>query len=1070
MSRAAFALEADAVKSSSARMSSGVRVSKPGDSHEVEADRVADTVVRGGSMPGWSLAAKGFDGILRKPAESHADPEAQVEHALQASAEGRAAIAQVTAGAASAMTVTGAAAAGVVAALAAGRKGAAGAGSIALDGIHPGLSVKVTHEGGAGGAEVALNYAPKTEGKHAGPEKKAGPKLVRKPRVKETPHAAHDAKTVAAPKPAGTHDAGKKEELTVHRKAERAEPMYTGSAEVDSVLRSPGQELEPATRREMESRIGFDFGRVRLHTDARAGESAQGLSARAYTVGSDVVFAPGRYAPQTTEGRHLLAHELTHVVQQTGGAQRTGAAGLHVAKPAPRVVQRSWSGRDLPGVGWLLDKIHELPGYKLFSFVIGKDLIEDRDVDRNAWTLVEALLQLLGPFGDAIFARLKSVGKALELAYQWLLERVHALGLTEDYFSDLLSRAWDAVSGWHPIRSWERIKEIAKEPLDKLSELAREIINKVEELIVEAALEAFGDTGRKVWAFFKKAANVIGRIVAHPVQFAENLFSAVVQGFKTFGQHILTHLGEGFKKWIFEELHIKGVTMPADFTFGSMLKLILQVLGLTYEQRRPQLVEKLGEPVVDFFETSGKVLTRVKNEGFTAIKEMILEKANSIYDSVVTSLRDWVTKEIVERGIDMVAKLASPVGEFIQAVESIYETIKFIIDKASDLGKLIDSVLDALSDIVDGTIAPAAQRIEDALADSIPLLLRFIAGQLHIEGIGKSIRDIIDKIRQPIDNVIGKVLDFIVEKAKPIWEAGKAAFMERVQTVKDWWTKPEEFRLGNEKHEITVEGEGDHPEVFVHSDKSSLEHFLDDVKATKPQKRKILALAKKLKWSKGALQTRAKDEEGYKTYQELRAALEDLKVREAPKQFVKEQTKLSAQGGGKEADAFVTGNRDPGTEPGGPDPEVWEDLGETLRKKKSYVRGHLLSMRLGGLGVWPNMMPITNKINQRMNAQVEAPLKRATANPNRAFHYVVKAEYKDTVLDPLPAGATKKERTERANAAEQRLVSLTWTTKPAEFDVDTGKWKEVKGDLWDEAGNAMSGDVASGGFTPPTLA
>ena len=68
----------------------------------------------------------------------------------------------------------------------------------------------------------------------------------------------------------------------------------------------------------MEPRFGHDFSGVRVHTDARAAESAWSVNALAYTVGRDVVFGTGQYAPGTSGGRRLLAHELTHVVQQQG--------------------------------------------------------------------------------------------------------------------------------------------------------------------------------------------------------------------------------------------------------------------------------------------------------------------------------------------------------------------------------------------------------------------------------------------------------------------------------------------------------------------------------------------------------------------------------------------------------------------------------------------------------------------------------------------------------------------------------------------------------------------------------
>jgi hypothetical protein len=82
------------------------------------------------------------------------------------------------------------------------------------------------------------------------------------------------------------------------------------------VLRSPGQPLDRGTRAAMESGFGRDFSAVRIHNDAQAAKSAGAVDALAYTVGRDVVFARNQFAPGTKEGQRLLAHELTHVVQQ----------------------------------------------------------------------------------------------------------------------------------------------------------------------------------------------------------------------------------------------------------------------------------------------------------------------------------------------------------------------------------------------------------------------------------------------------------------------------------------------------------------------------------------------------------------------------------------------------------------------------------------------------------------------------------------------------------------------------------------------------------------------------------
>jgi hypothetical protein len=77
-----------------------------------------------------------------------------------------------------------------------------------------------------------------------------------------------------------------------------------------------GQAMDRTLRNYFEPRFGHSFDRVRLHTDERANVSARSLSARAYTLGADIVFGAGEYQPETTEGRRLIAHELTHVIQQ----------------------------------------------------------------------------------------------------------------------------------------------------------------------------------------------------------------------------------------------------------------------------------------------------------------------------------------------------------------------------------------------------------------------------------------------------------------------------------------------------------------------------------------------------------------------------------------------------------------------------------------------------------------------------------------------------------------------------------------------------------------------------------
>jgi hypothetical protein len=131
----------------------------------------------------------------------------------------------------------------------------------------------------------------------------------------------------------------KEDEPALQRKAADTDTMETAPPIVDRALASPGRPLDAGTRAFMASRFSHDFGRVRIHDDALAADSARAVRARAYTVGQHIVFAAGQYRPHTRDGAGLLAHELAHTVQQ-GGQARTSAGGRLGVSPAGDTAER----------------------------------------------------------------------------------------------------------------------------------------------------------------------------------------------------------------------------------------------------------------------------------------------------------------------------------------------------------------------------------------------------------------------------------------------------------------------------------------------------------------------------------------------------------------------------------------------------------------------------------------------------------------------------------------------------------------------------------------------------------
>ena len=155
------------------------------------------------------------------------------------------------------------------------------------------------------------------------------------------PRAESLAPAIATAAAAGRPDVvGRSGMLGIQRAAGNAaaSSVMEERSPVHDVVASGGVPLEEEVRTDMEGRMGQDFSDVRVHTGDAADASARSVSAHAYTVGSNIVFQRGTYDPGSTQGRTLLAHELTHVVQQRSGPVdgTPAAGGVSVSDPSDR--------------------------------------------------------------------------------------------------------------------------------------------------------------------------------------------------------------------------------------------------------------------------------------------------------------------------------------------------------------------------------------------------------------------------------------------------------------------------------------------------------------------------------------------------------------------------------------------------------------------------------------------------------------------------------------------------------------------------------------------------------------
>ena len=138
-------------------------------------------------------------------------------------------------------------------------------------------------------------------------------------------------------------EACEQDEENISRKESATHSVPGITPSVHQSLQSAGHSLDPGTRSFMESRFGYDFSKVQIHNDSLAHQSSRDIQALAYTHGQHIVFGPGQYQPNTYSGKQLLAHELTHVIQQNGtnpGIRRI------MRQPAPSNREKEFKSTD----------------------------------------------------------------------------------------------------------------------------------------------------------------------------------------------------------------------------------------------------------------------------------------------------------------------------------------------------------------------------------------------------------------------------------------------------------------------------------------------------------------------------------------------------------------------------------------------------------------------------------------------------------------------------------------------------------------------------------------------------
>lgn len=650
----------------------------------------------------------------------------------------------------------------------------------------------------------------------------------------------------------------------------------------------------------------------------------------------------------------------------------------------------------------------QIPGYGLVTVMLGRDPFTGEAVPRSALAVVRGFAEFI-PGGTEKVDQLVQSG-ALQRAHAWFVQETTARNLTWARVTGTFAEAWASLQladVLHPVDTLRRMVGLFRPLLADLVGFASAALMTLLELIYEAAM---GAGGRRILALLMRVRATFGVIVRNPVGFLRNLLGAVGQGVRQFMRNILAHLRQGVIDWLAGPVARAGITVPERWDLRGIIGFVLQILGLTWARVRGKLVRLLGERVVAGLEGTFALVQQIRQRGLVAaLRDRITEFFGGLRDAALGAIRSFIQQRLVMAGIQQLLSLLSPVGAVIQAILKTYTTLQFFVQRMQQILALVESIVNAIAAIAAGVIGTAANRIEQTMARTIPVVLDFLARFIGLGDVGGQVQSTIRGLQARVDGMLDRAVDWIRRQAAglasralggnptaPPAERVRSALREAVPLVNRFAGRPvgalvlrpllAPLRLRHRLSRLDVVPTRDTWSVAAAASPEVIEPTsarVDTAAGTG-----IAGLTTAIRYTSGTLAGTGRTV-------------------------------------GTEMVADPLGPDHPtGQEPAGAN--VWSallvtDPGQSNDRK--YIRGHLLNHQVGGSGAAQNLFPITAAANDVHESAIESRIKTWVNTERKWVHYRVRVT--NIVADVNPRRLPRNNKVDADFVCEAHVIDAT---------------------------------------------
>ncbi len=452
-------------------------------------------------------------------------------------------------------------------------------------------------------------------------------------------------------------------------------------------------------------------------------------------------------------------------------------------------------------------------GYFLVTVIIGKDPFTGAVVPRNVANIIHGFMSLMDG-GEEQYQQMVESG-AIARTTQRINAAVAKLNMTPASIIQLFVDLWNSFSIHdlaHPIDAFQRIIDKFGEPIGRLIAFVVEIVK----IVIVVILEIMNFPFALINNIIAKAMLAFDLIKRDPIGFLKNLLRAIKEGFMQFFDNILTHLFNGLKAWFLSEVQAAGIPIPTDFTVMGIIKWLLAVLDVTMEKIWKKLEDRIGKPKVEKIkrmvamaervaDAAGEAYTFIKDvqeRGFMAVMvDKLKEQLSNVWEMVLDAVKGFVMDQIIKKVTVKLLSMLDPTGimAVVNSAIALYKAIQSFIKYLRQMLEIVNSFVEGTLQIAQGATKKAADFLEGALANGIPIVIGFLANQVGLDLSGR-LKEALEIVREKVDKGLTWVIDKVVGLVERLVAFGRSA----VQSVMDW----ARGILGLEQPFTTADGAG----------------------------------------------------------------------------------------------------------------------------------------------------------------------------------------------------------------------------------------------------------------------